>query len=239
MRIIPAIDIMDGQCVRLSKGDFSDKTVYAKNPVNLAKTFEDAGVKYLHVVDLDGAKSSKIVNLKVLENITSQTNLIVDFGGGIKTDADISDVFSSGATRVNIGSLAVQDRDLFLSWVSRYGTDKIILGADVNNEKIAISGWKEKTSIEIIPFLQSYHEKGVYNIVCTDIQKDGMLSGSSIQLYEKILTFFPNIKLVASGGVVDTEEIDQLIGLGVDGIIIGKALYENKLTLKDLKQYVD
>jgi len=239
MRIIPAIDIMDGQCVRLSKGDFSDKTVYAKNPVNLAKTFEDAGVKYLHVVDLDGAKSSKIVNLKVLENITSQTNLIVDFGGGIQTDADISDVFSSGATRVNIGSLAVQDRDLFLSWVSRYGTDKIILGADVNNEKIAISGWKEKTSIEIIPFLQSYHEKGVYNIVCTDIQKDGMLSGSSIQLYEKILTFFPNIKLVASGGVVDTEEIDQLIGLGVDGIIIGKALYENKLTLKDLKQYVD
>ena len=239
MRIIPAIDIIDGQCVRLVKGDYSQKTVYAENPVTVAKMFEDAGIRYLHLVDLDGAKSSGVKNWKILENITSLTNLVVDFGGGIKSDADIRRAFDAGAAQVNVGSIAVKDKPLFLSWVSRFGSEKIILSADVNNEKVSISGWKENTSIEVLPFVQSYHGKGVLYLVCTDIQKDGMLSGASLGLYEKILSRFPDIKLVASGGVTTVSEIDRLITLGVDGIIIGKALYENKLTLEDLKPYVD
>ena len=239
MRIIPAIDIIDGQCVRLVKGDYNQKTVYAENPVTVAKMFEDAGIRYLHLVDLDGAKSSSVKNWKILEEITSQTNLVVDFGGGIKSNADIQRAFEAGAAQVNVGSIAVKDKPLFLSWVSQFGSEKIILSADVNNEKVSIAGWKENTSIDVLPFIQSYHEKGVTYLVCTDIQKDGMLSGSSLGLYRKILSRFPNIKLVASGGVTTMSEIDQLITLGVDGIIIGKALYENKLTLEDLKPYVD
>lgn len=239
MRIIPAIDIIDGQCVRLVKGDYSQKTVYAKNPVTVAKMFEGAGIRYLHLVDLDGAKSSGVKNWKILEDITSQTNLIVDFGGGIKSGADIRQAFDSGAAQVNVGSIAVQDKPLFLSWLSQFGSERIILSADVNDEKVSISGWKENTSVDVLPFIRAYHEKGVIYLVCTDIQKDGMLSGSSLGLYRKILFRFPDIKLVASGGVTTVSEIDQLITLGVDGIIIGKALYENKLTLKDLKPYVD
>lgn len=239
MRIIPAIDIINGQCVRLVKGDYTRKTVYAENPVTMAKTFEDSGLKHLHVVDLDGAESSGVKNWKTLESITSQTNLVVDFGGGIKTETDIAEAFNSGAAQVNIGSAAVNDKPLFLSWVSTYGPDKIILGADVNDGKISIEGWKNNTSINVLPFIQSYYEKGVNGLVCTDIQKDGMLSGPSFKLYQKILKHFPHIKLVASGGVVTVKEIERLIALGVDGIIIGKALYENKLTPENLISYVN
>ncbi len=239
MRIIPAIDIIEGQCVRLVKGDYNQKTVYAENPVAMAKTFEDSGLKFVHVVDLDGAESSGVKNWKTLESIATQTNLTVDFGGGIRTDAEIAEAFNCGATQVNIGSAAVNDIPLFLSWVSTYGPDKIILAADVNNEKVSIEGWKENTSIDILPFIQSYYDNGVSYLVCTDIQKDGMLSGSSFEIYQKILTRFPNIKLVASGGVAAADEIERLIALGVDGIIIGKALYENRLTLGDLKSYVN
>ena len=201
MRIIPAIDIIDGKCVRLSKGDYDTKKIYNENPLEVAKSFEAHGIQYLHLVDLDGAKSSKIVNHKILEQIASKTNLKVDFGGGLKSDADLKIAFESGANQITGGSIAVKNPTLFQEWISKYGSDKIILGADANNEKVAISGWLEESNEDLIPFIQNYQTKGIEYIICTDIAKDGMLEGPSFDLYKKILNQIPNIKLIASGGI--------------------------------------
>ena len=235
MRIIPAIDIIDGKCVRLSKGDYDTKKIYNKNPLEVAKSFEAHGIQYLHLVDLDGAKSSKIVNHKILEQIASKTNLKVDFGGGLKSDADLKIAFESGANQITGGSIAVKNPVLFQEWISKYGSDKIILGADANNEKVAISGWLEESNEDLIPFIQNYQTKGIEYIICTDIAKDGMLEGPSFDLYKKILNQIPNVKLIASGGISTFGELPKLAEIGCEGTIIGKAIYENRITLKQLE----
>ena len=238
MRIIPAIDIIDGKCVRLSKGDYDTKKIYNENPLEVAKSFEAHGIQYLHLVDLDGAKSSKIVNHKILEQIASKTNLKVDFGGGLKSDADLKIAFESGANQITGGSIAVKNPVLFQEWISKYGSDKIILGADANNEKVAISGWLEESNEDLIPFIQNYQSKGIEYIICTDIAKDGMLEGPSFDLYKKILNQIPNIKLIASGGISTFDELPKLAEMGCEGTIIGKAIYENRITLKQLENYI-
>ncbi|QDO94995.1 1-(5-phosphoribosyl)-5-[(5-phosphoribosylamino)methylideneamino]imidazole-4-carboxamide isomerase [Formosa sediminum] len=238
MRIIPAIDIIDGKCVRLTKGDYDTKKIYNENPLEVAKSFEDAGVEYLHLVDLDGAKASRIINYKVLDQITSKTNLKVDFGGGLKTNEDLHIAFSSGAKQITGGSIAVKDSDMFESWIQKYGSQKIILGADANNEKVAISGWLEESSLEVTPFIKGYMSKGIQYVICTDISKDGMLEGPSFDLYKKIINQNPSIKLIASGGISCNEELPKLKELGCEGVIIGKAIYENKISMKDLEQLV-
>ena len=238
MRIIPAIDIIDGKCVRLSKGDYDTKKIYNENPLEVAKSFEAHGIQYLHLVDLDGAKSSKIVNHKILEQIASKTNLKVDFGGGLKSDADLKIAFESGANQITGGSIAVKNPTLFQEWISKYGSDKIILGADANNEKVAISGWLEESNEDLIPFIQNYQTKGIEYIICTDIAKDGMLEGPSFDLYKKILNQIPNIKLIASGGISTFDELPKLAEMGCEGTIIGKAIYENRITLKQLETYI-
>ncbi|MFB9053705.1 1-(5-phosphoribosyl)-5-[(5-phosphoribosylamino)methylideneamino]imidazole-4-carboxamide isomerase [Formosa undariae] len=238
MRIIPAIDIIDGKCVRLTKGDYDTKKIYNENPLEVAKSFEDAGVEYLHLVDLDGAKASTIINYKVLEQITSKTNLKVDFGGGLKTNEDLYIAFNSGAKQVTGGSIAVKDSTMFESWIQKYGSQKIILGADAKNEKVAISGWLEESSLEVTPFIKGYMNKGIQYVICTDISKDGMLEGPSFDLYKKIITENPNIKLIASGGISCKEELPKLKELGCEGVIIGKAIYENKISMKDLEKLV-
>ncbi|MEM6687649.1 MAG: 1-(5-phosphoribosyl)-5-[(5-phosphoribosylamino)methylideneamino]imidazole-4-carboxamide isomerase [Bacteroidota bacterium] len=237
MRIIPAIDIIDGKCVRLSKGDYDTKKVYNENPLEVAKQFEDAGIQYLHVVDLDGAKAKHIVNYKILEKIASKTNLQIDFGGGLKSDEDLHIAFESGAKQITGGSIAVKNPEIFTKWIETYGSDKIILGADANNEKIAISGWQEESMEELIPFIQKYQQKGIEYVICTDIAKDGMLQGPSFDLYEKILkSCGDNLKLIASGGISTFDELPKLKQLGCEGVIIGKAIYENKITLKQLEE---
>ncbi|MEN8249937.1 MAG: 1-(5-phosphoribosyl)-5-[(5-phosphoribosylamino)methylideneamino]imidazole-4-carboxamide isomerase [Bacteroidota bacterium] len=233
MRIIPAIDIIDGKCVRLSKGDYNTKKVYNENPVEVAKEFEGYGVKYLHLVDLDGAKSKEIVNYKVLEQIRSKTNLVIDFGGGIKSNKDIEIAFSSGADKVTGGSIAAKDPELFLNWLDQYGSDKIILGADARNRKIATNGWLEESSLDVLEYINSYAEKGVKEVICTDISKDGMLKGPAFNLYDEILNS-TSVKLVASGGVSSIDDLKELNEIGCDGAIIGKALYEGKITFKEL-----
>ena len=238
MRIIPAIDIIDGKCVRLSKGDYDTKKIYNENPLEVAKSFEAHGIQYLHLVDLDGAKSSKIVNHKILESIASKTNLKVDFGGGLKSYADLKIAFESGANQITGGSIAVKNPVLFQEWISKYGSDKIILGADANNEKVAISGWLEESNEDLIPFIQNYQSKGIEYIICTDIAKDGMLEGPSFDLYKKILNQIPNIKLIASGGISTFDELPKLAEMGCEGTIIGKAIYENRITLKQLENYI-
>ena len=238
MRIIPAIDIIDGKCVRLSKGDYDTKKIYNENPIEVAKSFEAHGIQYLHLVDLDGAKSSKIVNHKILEQIASKTNLKVDFGGGLKSDADLKIAFESGANQITGGSIAVKNPVLFQEWISKYGSDKIILGADANNEKVAISGWLEESKEDLIPFIQNYQSKGIEYIICTDIAKDGMLEGPSFDLYKKILNQIPNIKLIASGGISTFNELPKLAEMGCEGTIIGKAIYENRISLKQLEDYI-
>lgn len=238
MRIIPAIDIIDGQCVRLSKGDYSTKKVYNENPLEIAKQFEAHGIECLHLVDLDGAKASHIVNHKVLEEIASKTNLKIDFGGGLKTDDDLRIAFESGAGQITGGSIAVKNPDIFKSWLAKFGADKIILGADANNEKIAISGWLEESDKELIPFIADYMKDGVSYVICTDIAKDGMLEGPSFDLYEKMLKQLPEIKLIASGGISTFDELPKLAELGCEGTIIGKAIYENKISLKQLESYI-
>ena len=243
MRIIPAIDIIDGKCVRLTKGDYDTKKVYSENPLDMAKAFEDAGIQYLHVVDLDGAKAKHIVNYKVLERIASKTTLKIDFGGGLKSDADVHIAFNSGARQITGGSIAVKDPELFESWLEKYGSSKIILGADSNNNKIAISGWTEESDKNVIPFIKSYQRKGVQYVICTDIAKDGMLEGPSIVLYKDIISECSNasegqsIKLIASGGISSLDDLDNVRAIGCEGVIIGKAIYENKITLKDLERY--
>jgi len=233
MRIIPAIDIIDGKCVRLSKGDYDTKKIYNENPLEVAKAFEDSGIQYLHLVDLDGAKSSRIVNHKVLYEIAQNTNLKIDFGGGLKSDADLKIAFDNGASQITGGSIAAKNPELFASWLTKYGSDKIILGADSNNRKIATDGWLESTETDVVGFIKDYVEKGIQYVICTDIEKDGMLQGSSNELYTEILTT-SQVKLIASGGVSCLEDLEQLKALGCEGAIVGKAIYENRISLKEL-----
>ncbi|RTZ03477.1 1-(5-phosphoribosyl)-5-[(5-phosphoribosylamino)methylideneamino]imidazole-4-carboxamide isomerase [Flavobacterium sp. RSP49] len=238
MRIIPAIDIIDGKCVRLSKGDYSTKIIYNENPLEVAKSFEAHGIEYLHLVDLDGAKSSQIVNYKILEQIATQTNLKIDFGGGLKSDSDLKIAFESGANQITGGSIAVKNRKLFEKWIAEYGADKIILGADANNEKVAVSGWLEDSNEDLIPFIQEYQNKGIQYVICTDIAKDGMLEGPSFDLYAKILKNASGIKLITSGGISTFDELPRLAELGCEGTIIGKAIYEGRISLKQLEQFI-
>lgn len=238
-RIIPAIDIIGGKCVRLTQGDYTQQKIYNNNPLDVAKAFEDHGIRHLHLVDLDGAKSKHIVNWKTLENIANNTNLKIDFGGGIKSEDDARVAFENGASQINVGSAAVNNKPLFVKWLKHYGRDKIILGADVKNRKIAINGWKEDTRIDLMDFIEDYLNEGVQYMVCTDISKDGLLQGSALELYREIIQEFDTLKLVASGGVTSINEVNELAGIGVDGIIIGKAIYESRITLKELEPYVD
>jgi phosphoribosylformimino-5-aminoimidazole carboxamide ribotide isomerase len=237
LTIIPAIDLIDGKCVRLSKGDYAQKKVYNENPLEVAKSFEDHGLKRLHLVDLDGAKAQHVINWKTLEKIASKTNLTIDFGGGIKSDKDMDIIFKCGAAMATIGSVAVKNKELFIKWLESYGPKKIILGADVNEKKIAVSGWLEVTELDVFQFLDDYLDKGVKQILCTDISKDGMLEGTSIGLYKEILDRFNQIELIASGGVTKMDELYKLQDMGVTGAIIGKAIYEGRITLADLKNF--
>ncbi len=238
MRIIPAIDIINGKCVRLTKGDYDTKIIYNEDPLEVAKQFEDHGIEFLHLVDLDGARSNKIYNYKILEKIASHTNLKIDFGGGIKSEEDVKIAFDSGADQITGGSIAIKNREMFLKWLKEYGSDKIILGADANNEKIAISGWKEESKEEVIPFIKKFKEKGIKYVISTDIAKDGMLEGPSFDLYKKILEEIPDVHLIASGGISKLDELPKLAEMGCEGVIIGKAIYENRISLTELEKYV-
>lgn len=264
LRIIPAIDIIDGKCVRLSKGDYDTKKIYNENPLEVAKNFEAHGIKYLHLVDLDGAKSKHIVNHKILSEIASKTSLQIDFGGGLKTDDDLRIAFENGAHQITGGSIAVKDKETFIGWIETYGADKIILGADAMDEKVAVSGWQEESKEELVPFIQSYQAKGIQYVICTDISKDGMLEGPSFDLYEKIISMSvralqlpsgqtpsrtkedlstalketPKLKLIASGGISTFDELPKLEKMGCEGVIIGKAIYENRISLKQLETYI-
>jgi len=235
VRIIPAIDIIDGKCVRLSKGDYNTKTIYNENPLEVAKEFEDHGIEFLHLVDLDGAKSKEIVNYKTLEQITSATKLKVDFGGGIKSDQDIKIAFESGAYKITAGSVAAKDPELFKKWIERFSSDKIILGADCMKRMIATNGWLEESTIDVLDFIQNYERQGIKDVVCTDISKDGMLSGPSIELYKEILSN-TSVNLIASGGVTTLKDLKELKAIGCEGAIIGKAIYESRLTLTELSE---
>jgi len=237
MNIIPAIDIIDGKCVRLTQGDYGQKKIYDDNPVEVAKRYEDHGFRYLHVVDLDGAKSKHIVNIQVLEDITNATDLIVDFGGGVKSGKDIERAFRAGASRITGGSIAVREPELFGEWISKYGPDKIILGADVKDRHIAVGGWLETSDQDIIEFLKYYTNKAIKFIICTDISRDGVLKGPAFELYKELLAEFPGINLIASGGVGGIEDVEKLAESGVWGVIIGKAIYENRVKLDDLIKF--
>ena len=237
MQIIPAIDIIDGKCVRLTQGDYAQKTIYNENPLEVAKQFEAAGLKRLHLVDLDGAKAGTVKNWAVLQEIAAYTTLSIDFGGGIKKDKDLTIVFESGAAYASIGSLAVKEPDTFLEWLTVYGADKFILGADVKSEKIAVAGWLETTDINIYDFLQDYTNKGILQSFCTDVSKDGKLEGPSIELYKNIVTKFPSLYFIASGGVSCIEDLTVLQALGCSGAIVGKAIYEGRIALKDLTNF--
>ena len=238
MRIIPAIDIINGECVRLSKGDYNKKTVYSKNVLDVAKNFEDNGIQFLHLVDLDGAKQNRIINYKILEKISSQTNLIIDFGGGLKSEEDIKIAFENGANQVTLGSVAVKNPELFLKSLEKYGSEKIILGADARKEKIAVSGWLEESQTNIYDFIKEKTESGIEYVISTDIDKDGMLEGPSFDLYEKIIGENPNIKLIASGGITSASDLEKVKSIGCEGAIIGKALYENRIKFNDLKPFL-
>lgn len=233
IELIPAIDIIDGQCVRLTQGDYSQKTVYG-SPLDMSKQFEHIGFKRLHVVDLDGAKSRHIVNNAVLHEITTLTKLAVDFGGGIKTDEDLQVAFDNGAQMVTVGSIAVTHPDLFLRWVSQYGADRFILGADVRNGKISINGWKDDSEEDLLPFLEKYIRAGVRNVLCTEISKDGTLSGPAIELYTRVMQAYPELHLIASGGVSSIEDIKSLDAAGIPAVVFGKAIYEGKINLQEL-----
>jgi phosphoribosylformimino-5-aminoimidazole carboxamide ribotide isomerase len=242
LRIIPAIDIIDGKCVRLTKGDYNTKKIYNENPIEVAKEFQDSGIEYLHVVDLDGAKASEIINYKVLEQIATKTNLKIDFGGGLKSDKDLEIAFNSGANQITGGSIAVKNPAIFENWISKYGAEKIILGADfypdTSGGKIATNGWQEESSLALIPFVADYQKKGIQYVICTDISKDGMLQGPSFDVYSELLNSVNPLKLIASGGISTFEEIPKLAENGCEGVIIGKAIYENKISLKQLEQFI-
>jgi phosphoribosylformimino-5-aminoimidazole carboxamide ribotide isomerase len=234
MEIIPAIDIIDGKCVRLTQGDYAQKKIYNEHPLEVAMAFEDAGLKRLHLVDLDGAKAGKVRNWKVLETIAGRTGMIIDFGGGIKTAGDVDIVFNSGAAQATVGSIAVKNGELFVSWLEQYGSERFLLGADVKDEKIAVAGWTETTDTWVYDFIRGYMEKGVRQIFCTDTSKDGLLQGPSLELYKNIMTEFPALEFIASGGVSEMEDIYRLKDIGCKGVIIGKAIYEGRIALKDL-----
>ena len=233
IELIPAIDIIDGKCVRLTKGDYDQKTVYG-NPLDMALEFEHLGFKRLHVVDLDGAKSKHIVNDAVLKTITTETNLVVDFGGGIKTDEDIEKAFASGATMVTVGSIAVTEPERFMGWLDKYGTGRMILGADVRNGKISINGWKQDSEEDLLPFLRKYIDAGVSNVLCTEISKDGTLTGPAIDLYKRVMEAYPKLHLIASGGVSSKADIEALDKAGIPAVVFGKAIYEGKIDLREL-----
>ena len=235
-KLIPAIDIIDGKCVRLTKGDYSTSKIYKEDPVEAAKWFEGAGLQHLHVVDLDGAKAGKIINHKTLERIASATNMTVDFGGGIKTDDDIALAFSSGAQKITAGSIAVKNAKQVISWISKYGADKIILGADVNKHLIAINGWQENSSLNIFDFVTDYIEKGISQIICTDISKDGALAGPAFELYADLQNRFPSLQIIASGGVSCLDDVRKLDAQGVAGVIVGKAFYEGKIDINEVAE---
>ncbi len=236
--IIPAIDIIEGKCVRLQKGDYEKKTVYDESPLEMAKMFEDHGIRRLHLVDLDGAKAKKVINYRILEDIAHKTSLVVDFGGGIKSDEDIRKVFNAGAAMVTIGSVAVNKPELFYGWLDLYGGEKIILGADILNNQIAISGWVDVTNISINDLLSNYLQRGVRNVLCTDISKDGMLEGTAMDLYRTLKKDFPSLHFIASGGIKDIQEIYELNKIGVSGVIIGKAIYEGRIQVKELTRFL-
>lgn len=238
IELIPAIDIIDGKCVRLSQGDYNTQKVYNESPLEVAKEFEANGIRRLHVVDLDGAKSSHIVNYKVLDQIAGHTSLIIDFGGGIKTDEDLTIAFEYGAQMVTLGSVAVKNPDLFKSWLHKYGAKKMILGADVKDNRISVNGWKEESQQELLPFLDGYTQEGIRKVLCTDISRDGMLQGPSIELYKQIMSRFPDMHLIASGGVSSLDDIIRLDEAGIPAVVFGKALYEGRITLKDLNRFM-
>ncbi len=238
IELIPAIDIIEGKCVRLTQGDYAKKTIYNENPLEVAKQFESHGIKRLHVVDLDGAKAQHIVNYNILEKIATQTSLVVDFGGGLKTDKDLEIAFECGAKMITGGSIAVKNPAIFESWIQKYGNEKIILGADVKDKRIAVSGWIENTDKELMPFLQDYTNKGISKVICTDISKDGTLQGTSIDLYKEILVDFPQIYLIASGGVSSMQDIEELAQAKIPAVIFGKAIYEGKISLSEIEHFL-
>lgn len=237
MKIIPAIDIIDGKCVRLSKGDYDTKKIYHENPLDIAKEYEANGIQYLHLVDLDGAKAKTIKNLKTLEVLASETNLIIDFGGGIKTRESLEIAFNAGANQVTIGSIAVENPELCIDWINEFGAEKLILGADCLDRKVKTSGWLENSDLDVIAFIQSYQNKGIKDVICTDISKDGMLEGPSFELYKEILNQ-SEVSLISSGGISSIQDLEDLKELGCSGAIIGKALYEGKITLKELRKFL-
>ncbi|WP_439583179.1 1-(5-phosphoribosyl)-5-[(5-phosphoribosylamino)methylideneamino]imidazole-4-carboxamide isomerase [Dyadobacter bucti] len=238
IEIIPAIDLIEGKCVRLTQGDYGQKTIYNENPLDVAMEFEDAGLKRLHLVDLDGAKAKKVINWKVLERIASKTKLYIDFGGGVQSEDDLRVVFESGAKQVTGGSIAVKQPELFQHWLSVYGGEKIILGADAKNEKIAVSGWEEGTQIWVYDFVEEYVEKGVKYAISTDVAKDGLLQGPSFDLYRNLQDKCPDLKIIASGGVSGLEDVEKLAEMNIYGVIIGKAIYENRISLTDLQRFI-
>ncbi len=235
MKIIPAIDIIEGSCVRLTKGDYATKKIYNKNPLEVAKEFEANGIKHLHLVDLDGAKSKRIVNYKILEQIAVKTKLEIDFGGGLKSNKDLKIAFESGANQITGGSIAVQKPELFNSWIQDYGGERIILGADCLNRKVATNGWQQTSEIDVLKLIQEYEKRGIRSTICTDISKDGMLSGPAFSLYENLISN-SNTKLIASGGISSIQDLKDLKAIGCAGAIVGKAIYEGKVTLKELKK---
>lgn len=239
IELIPAIDIIHGKCVRLSQGDYATSRTYSENPLDIAKEIESHGLRRLHVVDLDGAASSHIVNYRVLEEIASHTSLCIDFGGGIKDDKDLAIAFECGAQMATIGSLAIKEPERFLGWLEQYGSEKIILGADARKGKIAINGWKDESREDILPFLEKYASKGIKKVICTDIERDGMLQGPSTELYQSILQKLPELCLIASGGISSLQDIERLDSMGVPAVIFGKALYEGRITLKELERFLN
>ncbi len=238
MKIIPAIDIIDGKCVRLSKGDYATKKIYNENPLEVAREFEDFGIQFLHLVDLDGAKSKHIVNQKVLETLAAKTSLHIDFGGGLKSEEDIETAFSSGAKQITVGSIAVQNPEFCYTLIEKYGAERIILGADCENRKIKTSGWLENSDKNVIDFILEYQQKGIQNVICTDISKDGMLQGASAELYQEIIEK-TSAELVASGGISCIEDVCLMKQIGCSGTIIGKAIYEGKIQLKELQEFIE
>lgn len=238
IELIPAIDIIDGKCVRLSKGDYATKIIYSDSPLDVAKEFEAYGIKRLHIVDLNGAESRHIVNYRILEQIASHTSLVIDFGGGIKSDEDMVIAFENGANLVTVGSVAVKAPELLARWIDRYGSERIILGADTKGGKIAVGGWKESTEEELLPFLGGYVKKGISQVLCTDISRDGMLEGPATNLYKSILQAYPSLHLIASGGVSSLKDIEQLQEAGVPAVVFGKAFYEGRITLKELSNFI-
>lgn len=238
MEIIPAIDIIEGKCVRLTHGDYAQKKIYNEHPLEVAKEFEDAGLKRLHLVDLDGAKAGAVKNWKVLETIAGKTSMVIDFGGGIKSDKDVNIVFDSGAALATVGSVAVKEKDRFVQWLTKFDADKFFLGADVKKEKLTVSGWTEQTEIWVYDFIEDYIQKGVNQIFCTDVSKDGALEGPSTELYKSIVQKFPDLHFVASGGVSSLDDVYTLQEIGCEGVIIGKAIYEGRVQLQDLKTFV-